>query len=119
MDADGATIPRTMSIARRISVSEASSVRKAAWEVSVTFSVRASGWSGLSGSAWKTSSPAWRTWPLASASRRAASSTSAPQRGVDEDHAPLGARKALGVDEAARVLVEGKMQRDHVGARQQ
>src|SRR5262249_17653831 len=78
-DEEGATIPRTMSIARRISVSEASSVRKAAWEVSVTFSMRASGWSGLSGSAWKTSSPAWRTWPLASASRSAASSTSAPR----------------------------------------
>src|SRR5215472_7526769 len=34
-----------------------------------------------------------------------------PARGVDEDHAPLGARKALGIDEAARLVVEGKMQR--------
>src|SRR5215470_8724661 len=79
MEEDGATIPSTMSIARRISVSEASSVRKAAWEVTVTFSMRASGWSGLSGSAWKTSSPAWRTWPLASAWSSAVSSTSAPR----------------------------------------
>src|SRR5262249_16276513 len=39
----GATIRRTISIARRMSVSEASSVRKAAWEVSVTLSMRASG----------------------------------------------------------------------------
>ena len=38
-----ATIARTMSIARRIKVIEASSVRNAACEVSVTFSMRASG----------------------------------------------------------------------------
>ncbi len=38
-----ATIRRTISIAHRISVSDASSVRKAAWEVSVTLSMRASG----------------------------------------------------------------------------
>ena len=50
-EGEAPTIARAMSIARRISVSDASSVRKAAWEVSVTFSIRASGWSGLSGSA--------------------------------------------------------------------
>src|SRR6266516_5987901 len=32
-----------------------------------------------------------------------------PARSVDEDYAPLGACKALGVDEAARLVVEGKM----------
>src|SRR5262245_65936865 len=40
-----------------------------------------------------------------------------PARGVDEDHAPLGARKALGVDEPARLVVEGKVHGDNVGAR--
>src|SRR5262249_27033798 len=39
----GATIRRTMSIARRISVSDASRVRNAACDVSVTFSMPASG----------------------------------------------------------------------------
>ena len=39
----GSTIARTMSIARRISVIEASNVRKPACEESVTFSMRASG----------------------------------------------------------------------------
>ena len=46
-----ATISRTMSMARRNSVIEASSVRKAAWAVSVTLSMRASGLPGSSGSA--------------------------------------------------------------------
>src|SRR5262249_58381805 len=40
-------------------------------------------------------------------------------RGVDENHASLGARKALGVDEAARLVAEGKVQRNYVGPRQQ
>ena len=40
-------------------------------------------------------------------------------RGVDQDHAGLGAREALRVEETAGLIVERKMQRDHVGARQQ
>src|SRR5581483_1868502 len=50
----------TMSIARRNNVMEASNVRNAAWADSVTQSILASGWSGFSGSWWKTSKPARR-----------------------------------------------------------
>jgi len=56
-----------MSMARRSKVIEASSVRKAAWADSVTFSRPASGSPALSGSLWKTSRPAWRMCPLLSA----------------------------------------------------
>ena len=55
--------------------------------------MRASGWSGASGSAWKTSSPAWPIGPLRSASIRAASSINAP-RGISQDHATLRVQDA-------------------------
>ena len=110
---------RTMSIARRISVIDASSVRNAACDEIVTFSICASGWSRLSGSAWNTSSPACAICPLRSASISAASSTSAPRAVLIEDHAALHARNACAVDDAAGFVVQREIERDHVGARQQ
>ena len=40
-------------------------------------------------------------------------------RGIDQDRARFHPRDAAGVDDAAGAVVEGEMQRDHVGPRQQ
>src|SRR5215472_10669640 len=40
-------------------------------------------------------------------------------RGVDQDRARLEPRDPPGIEEAARLLVERKMERDHVGGRKQ
>ena len=109
----------TISMARRSSVIEASSVRKAACADSVTLSSCASGWSAFSGSLWKTSSPAWRIWPLCSASISAASSTSAPRAVLTRIDAGLHPRDARLVEEAAGLVVEREIERDDVGLCQQ
>ena len=108
-----------MSIARRSSVSDASAVRKPAWAVMVTLSMRASGWSGASGSAWKTSRPAWRNRAARQrVDQRRLVHQCAP-RGIDQDGARLEAGEAVGVEKAARVVAEREMERDDVGAREQ
>ena len=109
----------TMSMARRSSVIEASRVRKAAWADSVTLSSRASGSPAFSGSLWNTSRPAWRIWPLFSASISAASSTSAPRAVLIRIDAGLHPRDARLVEEAAGLVVEREVERDDVGVLQQ
>jgi len=89
-----ATIARTSRIARSISVSEASSVRKAAWEVSVTFFMRARGCAGLSGSAWKKVEPGVADVPHCESIETWLIRPS-PARGVAEDHDPWCPQRRL------------------------
>ena len=108
-----------MSIARRSSVIEASSVRKPAWAVSVTLSMAAK---------WVIGSQRFGVEHVEAGVADAA----APQpvdervlvdqratRRIDEDHARLHARHLRRPEKSAGVVVEREMQRNHVGANKQ
>ena len=106
-------------MARRISVSEASSVRNAAWAVTVTFFEPREGMVGRKRLGVENVEAGMAQPAAAERGDQGLFVDERPARGIDQDRARLHASKPSGVEQAARLIVEDKVQRNHVGACQQ